>query len=130
MHCPASHVSPGEHSQAVRHCAVNSGTQTWAAQSVQVGQLGTQAQRYPLGQVAVASGRVWHVEIGAGHTDSGRAASAARAPVAPTASESVRMNVIVENMKLVDPVRSADIAGQRSRVSMTLTGLQRVVRSA
>jgi hypothetical protein len=77
--CPPSQVRPGEQSHAVRHCVLRSGTQTWTAQSAQVGQLGTHVHRYPVGQLAAPFAGVPQVEIGAGQTRSSFAGSLARA---------------------------------------------------
>ena len=83
-------VSPGEQSQAVRHGLLSSGRQTRVAQSRQVGQLGTQAQRWPDGQVDDPSSRISQVEIGAGHSSSDGIglSPAAAAPASPTTAKS------------------------------------------
>ena len=69
----STHANPGEQSHAVSQGLPGSGTHTCAAQSRQVGQLGTQVQRYPDGQVDWAS----QVEMGAGHINSGLGGSTA-----------------------------------------------------
>jgi hypothetical protein len=68
--CPPSQVRPGEQSHAVRHCVLKSCTHTWAAQSAQVGQLGTHVHRYPVGQLAAPFAWLPQIEIGAGQTRS------------------------------------------------------------